>query len=69
MSLAEIKRAVRQLLPRELAELAAFISKHDNAEWDKQMKQDAAAGKLDFLFEEAERERAAGKLHDWPKGE
>jgi hypothetical protein len=69
MSLAEIKRAVRLLSPRELAELAAFISEHDSAEWDKQMEQDAAGGKLDFLFEEAERERAAGKLRDWPKGE
>jgi len=69
MSLAEIKRAVRRLSPRELAELAAFISEHENAGWDKQMEQDAAAGKLDFLFEEAERERAAGKLRDWPKGE
>ena len=66
MSLAEIKRAVRQLSPRELAELAAFISEQDNAAWDAQIEQDAAAEKLDFLSEEAERERAAGKLRDWP---
>lgn len=63
MSLTEIKSAVRELSPTELAELAAFISEQDNAAWDKQMEQDAASGKLDFLFEEAERERAAGKLH------
>ena len=69
MSLAEIKRAVRQLSPRELAELAAFISEHDNPAWDAQIGQDAATRKLDFLFEEAERERADGKLRDWPKGE
>jgi hypothetical protein len=69
MSLAEIKRAVRQLSPRELAELAAFISEQDNAAWDAQMEQDAASGRLDFLFQEAEHERAAGKLRDWPKGE
>ena len=60
MSLAEIESAVRQLPPKELAELAAFVSEQDNAAWDKQMEQDAASGKLDFLFEEAERERAAG---------
>jgi hypothetical protein len=35
MSLAEIKRAVRQLSPRELAELAAFISEQDNAAWGR----------------------------------
>jgi hypothetical protein len=69
MSLAEIKRPVRRLSPRELAELAAFISEHDNAAWDAQMEQDAAAGKLDFLFEEAECERPDGKLRDWPGGE
>jgi hypothetical protein len=66
MSLAEIKKAVGQLSPRELAELAAFISKQDNAAWDAQMEQDAASGRLDFLFQEAEHERAAGKLRDWP---
>jgi hypothetical protein len=69
MSLTEIKSAVRQLPPKELAELAAFVSEQDNAAWDKQMEQDAASGKLDFLFEEAERERAAGKLPDWPEGQ
>jgi hypothetical protein len=69
MSLAEIKSAVRQLSPKELAELAAFISKQDNAAWDKQMEKDAATGKLDFLFDEAKHERSAGKLRDWPDGE
>jgi hypothetical protein len=30
------------------------------------MDSDATAGKLDFLFHEADAERAAGSLHDWP---
>jgi hypothetical protein len=55
VSLAEIKDAVRDLSPKELAELAAFIAKQDNAAWDEQMEEDAASGKLDFLFEKAER--------------
>lgn len=67
MSLAEIKNAVRELSPKELAELAAFISKQDDGAWDKQMEEDAASGKLDFLFDEAERERTAGQLRDWPE--
>jgi hypothetical protein len=66
MSLAEIKTAVRELPPKELAELTAFIVKQDGAAWDAQMDADAAAGSLDFLFDEAGRERAAGKLRDWP---
>jgi hypothetical protein len=66
MSLADIKDAVRELSPKELAELAAFVSEQDNAEWDKQMEADATSGKLDFLFDEAKREGAAGQLRDWP---
>jgi hypothetical protein len=69
MSLAEIKSAVRELSPKELAELAAFILKQDNAVWTRQIDEDAAAGRLDFLFDEADRERAAGQLRDWPEKE
>jgi len=67
MSLAEIKSAVDLLPVKELAELAAFIRERDNGAWDQQIEEDAAAGKLDFLFEEAEKERAAGTLRDWPE--
>ena len=67
MSLTEIKSAVRGLSPTELAELAKFIIEEDNAAWTKQMGKDAAAGKLDFLFDEADKERATAKLRDWPE--
>jgi hypothetical protein len=30
------------------------------------MEDDSKSGRLDFLFEEAEKERNAGKLRDWP---
>ena len=66
MSLAEIKTAVRELSPKELAELTAFVVKEDNAAWNAQMGSDATAGRLDFLFQEAERERAAGEMRHWP---
>ena len=69
MSLAEIKSAVRELSPKELAELTAFISEQDNAIWSEQIEQDAASGKLDFLFQEADHERQAGKLRSWPGDE
>ena len=69
MSLTEIKSAVRQLSPKELAELATFTLERDNAAWDKQIEEDAASGKLDFLFEEADRERVAGKSREWPERE
>jgi len=66
MSLTEIKSAVRELSPKELAELAAFILKQDNVAWTRQIQDDAAGGKLDFLFDEADRERSARQLRDWP---
>ncbi|HEY3898721.1 MAG TPA: hypothetical protein VGM54_08920 [Chthoniobacter sp.] len=67
MSLAEIKSAVRELSPKELAELAAFVAREDNTAWAAQIEGDAAGGKLDFLFDEAESERAAGTLREWPE--
>jgi hypothetical protein len=69
MSLTEIKSAVRELSPKELAELTVFISEQDNAVWCEQMERDAASGKLDFLFQEAEDERKVSKLRDWPEKE
>jgi len=69
VSLAEIKSAVRQLSPRELAELSAFILEENNAVWGEQIERDAASGKLDFLFQEADHQRQAGKLRDWPEDE
>ncbi len=66
MTLAEIKNAIERLSAKELAELAAFVYDRDNAAWDKQIEEDAAAGKLGFLFEEAERAEREGTLRDWP---
>ncbi len=67
MSLIEIKQAVTRLSPDELAELTTFILEQDNPDaWDKQMAKDAAAGKLDFLIEQAERAENQGTLRDWP---
>jgi hypothetical protein len=67
VSLAEIKQAVTKLRPEEVTALTAFLVELDNAAWDKQIEADAASGKLDFLFEEAEKERTRGTLRDWPE--
>jgi hypothetical protein len=34
--------------------------------WDQQLDADSSAGKLDFLFDEAESESAKGLLREWP---
>ena len=44
MSLAEIKSAVKELSPGELAELAAFIREQDNLAWDGEIERDFSPG-------------------------
>ena len=65
MSLAEIKNAVAELTPRELAELAAFIQTQDQLGWDREI-----AG--DFLPEGKHHEHPAKidapvSQDDWPE--
>ena len=62
----EIERAAEQLAPADFGRLVSWINRRQHEQWTRQMDQDAAAGKLDFLFEEAEAERQSGQLWDWP---
>ena len=66
-TIAEIERAIEDLVPAERAQLAAWLARKEAEDWDSQMDQDAAAGKLDFLFEEAQSERRKNDLKDWPR--
>ena len=54
------------LPPTDRAKLATWLARKEAQDWDVQMDEDSVLGKLDFLFEEAESERRAGKLKDWP---
>jgi len=53
-------------LPQDFARLTSWLDARHHEQWTRQMDQDAAAGRLDFLFEAAGVERAAGQLPDWP---
>jgi hypothetical protein len=53
----EIEAAIQGLPPEEYQRLV---------QWNEQMDRDSSAGKLDFLFEEAERESGQGLLREWP---
>jgi len=44
MSLVEIKEAVAELTPQELAELAAFIQAQDGFAWEQEIEMDFAPG-------------------------
>ena len=62
----ETQQAAEQLAPSEFARLALWVSTRYHDLWKRQMELDAADGKLDFLFNEADDERRAGSLRDWP---
>ena len=62
----EIEHAIQELPPSGVAKLSAWLAEYDARVWDKQMVEDAGSGRLDFLFDEADKERESGKLRDWP---
>jgi len=62
-TVAEIKEAIAKLSPREYCELMAELRPRlPDDEWDKQMKADAASGKLDFIDRNIEKARREGTL-------
>jgi hypothetical protein len=60
-TVAEIKAAIDRLSLEERCELEALLHPFEDDDWDRQMKQDAAAGKFDSLHRQAEAEQTAGK--------
>jgi len=64
----EIEAAISNLPPEEYRRLALWFRELEQTRWDEQMDRDSAAGKLDFLFEEAE-SASPGSLHSWPPQE
>ena len=62
----EIKKAAGALSVNEREELLSWLLDVDD-DWDREMAKDAAAGKLDFLVEEARSAVREETLRDWPK--
>jgi hypothetical protein len=62
----EIELAIRGLPLEEYRRLALWFQELDQTRWDQQMDRDSTAGKLDFLFLEADQELAQGTVRDWP---
>ncbi|MBC8245071.1 MAG: hypothetical protein H8E20_11815 [Verrucomicrobia bacterium] len=63
----EIKAAIDELSAEERARLLTQIDPAMDDDWDREMKSDAAAGKLDFIIEQAEAERKMGTLREFPQ--
>ena len=66
MSFAELKEEVMKLSFEQKAELAAVLHGWEDDAWDKQMKEDAKAGRLDPLLEKVEADIAAGRVRELP---
>lgn len=62
----EIEAAIDGLPPEEYRRIVQWFRVREQERWDEQMDRDSSAGKLDFLFEEAENESAKGLLREWP---
>lgn len=64
VSIKSIEQAVEALPPSDLAEFRRWFAEFDAAAWDKQIEQDAAAGKLDSLAAEALADYRAGSAKE-----
>jgi len=62
----EIEAAIQHLPPEEYQRLVQWFRSLEQTRWDDQMHRHSSDGKLDFLFEEAERESAQALLREWP---
>ena len=56
----EIERAIEQLPSDQFSKIHDWIVEKDWQSWDAQIERDSAAGKLDFLVNEALRDTASG---------
>lgn len=63
-NIEDIEAAIRRLSPSERATLRAKLADLDAAEWDEQLENDVAAGRLDWLADEARDDLKSGRATD-----
>lgn len=59
-----LEEEIKKLSPAELAELRDWLLEWDADAWDREIERDAAAGKLDKLFEKSLTDHRAGKSRE-----
>lgn len=64
MTVESIQTAIESLSAEELARFRAWFEQRDWQQWDDQIEADSAAGKLDFLVQEAKRVVSNDELQD-----
>ncbi len=63
-SLQQIEDAVRALSNEERAAFRAWFAQFEADEWDHQLESDVAAGRLDWLIDEAREDLQSGRCTD-----
>ena len=63
-SVQELEEAVRQLSSDDRAAFRAWYATFDAEEWDRRLESDVAAGKLDWLVQEARDDQQSGRCTD-----
>lgn len=66
IAVEQIKAAILELPRTDQDMLAHWLTGQLDDEWDRQMSQDAAAGRLQFLVDEAETQAAEHRLVKFP---
>jgi hypothetical protein len=61
-TVVEIKEAIARLSAEEYAELMADLMDFPDDDWDRAMKTDAAAGRLDFIDRQVARAAEGDRL-------
>jgi hypothetical protein len=56
-----LEQEIRELAADELAAFREWFQEYDAAEWDRQIEEDALAGKFDKLAEKALTDHKAGR--------
>jgi hypothetical protein len=59
-----IQAEIRSLSEEDFARLREWISERDWQNWDQQIENDSASGKLDFLWDEAQAAKRQGNLRE-----
>lgn len=62
-TMPEIQAAISKLSRRELWKLVEWLDEKRNQVWDREMEEDAAAGRLDKFSHEAREDVRAGRTY------
>ena len=62
----EIESAIQRLPAQDFTKLSKWFDEYRDDAWDRQMKKDAKAGRLQFLIDQAEEDIAAGRTKPFP---